>query len=102
MKTIVKYANRKLYDKETSRYTTVAELATQPLGTFRVVQYDKPFEEDITTEILFQALLLKNITQYIKIEIMKYCTEQLNGELLLATEILSRMEGEKDVTEVQS
>jgi polyhydroxyalkanoate synthesis regulator protein len=53
-KVFVRYGNRKLYDIETSKYTTVAAVAKLPLGSF--VVYDHTSKEDITNDVLLSAL----------------------------------------------
>lgn len=97
MKTIVKYANRKLYDKEVSKYTTIAAIASLPLDSFKVVEYDLGVEvRDLTIEILLQALSLTTVPVYTKIAIMQHYIERF-GEIVAAIK-----EGEENVTEVQS
>jgi len=63
MKTIVKYSNRKLYNLNESRYTTLQELIDfakkgQP---FVVIRHDD--NEDITDDTLKQCLLNLNINR---------------------------------------
>lgn len=80
MKTIVKYANRKLYDKELSRYTSLSEIMKLPLGSFRVVLH-MPDNRivDITTESLLSAISAITPTgDDLKVEIMKFCVERLS------------------------
>lgn len=80
MKTIIKYANRKLYDKETSRYTSLSEIMLLPLGSFRVLQHmpDNSIV-DITTETLLSALSsVETIRNDLKLEIMKFCVERMS------------------------
>jgi len=78
-KTIVKYANRKLYDKELSRYTSLSEIMKLPMGSFRVLQH-MPDNRivDITTETLLAALSsVETVEAAKKVEILKFCVERL-------------------------
>jgi polyhydroxyalkanoate synthesis regulator protein len=52
----VKYANRKLYDIETSKYVNIRSLGKLSAGGFVVIDYDTG--ADITSEILLSALTL--------------------------------------------
>lgn len=78
MKTVVKYGNRKLYDRETSKYITLSELIALPLGTFRVVKHGT--NEDITTETLLSAISTGNfpVRSDLKIEVMQHCIQELS------------------------
>lgn len=76
MKIIVKYGNRKLYDKETSKYTTLAELLKLPLGSFRVVLHDQG--EDVTTQTLLNALMATTDSET-KIKVMQHCIVELSN-----------------------
>ena len=79
MKTIVKYANRKLYDKELSRYTSLSEIMKLPLGSFRVLLHMPDNRVvDITTETLLSSLSsITPVSNDLKVEIMKFCVERL-------------------------
>jgi polyhydroxyalkanoate synthesis regulator protein len=70
MKTIVKYSNRKLYNLNESRYTTLHELIEfakngQP---FVVIRHDD--NEDITNDTLKQCLLNLNINQNVLLNLV--------------------------------
>lgn len=54
VKVVVKYKNRKLYDTDTSSYTSIGALLKMPLGSFMVISHDT--KEDITEEILISGL----------------------------------------------
>lgn len=71
MKIIVKYANRKLYDKETSRYTSLTEILTMPLGSFKVIEFGLT-ARDITTETLLSALGGGTGSDEAKIKVMEH------------------------------
>lgn len=55
-KTIKKYANRKLYDTDTSKYITLKEILAMPKGSFEIV--DNATKEVITNNTLMSALLV--------------------------------------------
>ena len=55
--TIKKYANRRLYNTETSRYVTLAQLATMVKAGVDFVVYDAKTGEDITRSILIQIIV---------------------------------------------
>lgn len=76
MITIKKYANRKLYNTNTAKYTTVQELAKMPLGSFKVLQFGTM--NDVTTETLFSVLSNFDVETQTKIDVMKHCIEQLS------------------------
>lgn len=76
MKTIVKYGNRKLYDRETSKYITLSELLNLPLGTFRVVKHGT--SEDITTNTLLSAVTTVPMRNDFKVEVMQHCIGELS------------------------
>ena len=54
MITILKYGNRKLYNKEASAYTTVDAVMKLREGTFRVVCHKTKL--DITDQVILDAL----------------------------------------------
>lgn len=56
-KTIKRYANRKLYDMELSRYVTVDEVAEQIKNGFSVKIIDNKSGDDITSNTLSQIIL---------------------------------------------
>lgn len=80
MKTIVKYSNRKMYDKELRSYITFKQLLAMPLGSFVVVE--KETKKDITLDTLLSFLANAPTTESfdnsLKIGVMKYCIEQLS------------------------
>ena len=53
-KIFVRYANRKLYDTQTSAYVTVQAIAKLPAGSFKVI--DQRTREDITNDVILSAL----------------------------------------------
>lgn len=78
MKTVVKYNNRKLYDKEQSKYINLKELVGMELGTFRVME--KQTGNDVTINTLLSYLSNDfdiNSKEY-KLKVMKYCIELLS------------------------
>jgi polyhydroxyalkanoate synthesis regulator protein len=78
MLTVKKYNNRKLYNTETSKYTTVQELAKMPLGSFKVLQADT--NKDVTIETLLGSLSNGEVQTETKINVMKHCIKQLTIE----------------------
>lgn len=77
MITVIKYANRKLYRKDISKYTSLSELVAMPLGSFQVI--DKVTGADITMETLFSYLAsdTKEGAQK-KVDIMSHCIKILS------------------------
>ena len=87
MTTIVKYANRKLYNKDTAAYVNVSELVKLPMGSFRVLShYEGEItnhglgKRDVTTEILLGSLSNPEVDNDTKIGVMEYCTKLLLEE----------------------
>lgn len=78
MKTIIKYANRKLYDKEVGKYTSLNEIVKLPLGSFKVERHTDG--EDVTTDTLLGILASENLGSEIKIQLMKHCIAELEVE----------------------
>lgn len=56
-KVIKKYANRKLYDTETSKYTTLKQIVTEVTSGRDVKVLDNVSLEDITVSTLLLALV---------------------------------------------
>jgi polyhydroxyalkanoate synthesis repressor PhaR len=54
---IKKYPNRRLYDTESSRYITLAEVRQQVIDEVPFVVVEKKTNEDITRSILLQIIL---------------------------------------------
>jgi len=79
MKTIIKYANRKLYDKEEHKYVSIKELVKLPLDTFRVIRYGLT-AEDVTLDTLLSSLIADGIETDSKIRVMQHCILKLNNE----------------------
>jgi len=77
MTTIIRYTNRKLYNKDTSKYLTVGELARLPLGTFKVERHGTG--EDITTDILLSSLTTEKVERKTKIQVMKHCIKEMGA-----------------------
>jgi polyhydroxyalkanoate synthesis regulator protein len=77
MRTIIKYDNRKLYDKESGKYTTVTELIKLPLDTFVVERHGT--KQDVTTDTLLGILTNENIENEIKVKVMRHCIAELEG-----------------------
>ena len=79
MKTVKRYSNRKLYDTETSKYTTVLELVKLPLGSFEIIDQDAKgnVNKDITTEVLLGSLSNNEVHVTTKVEVMKHCINKL-------------------------
>lgn len=80
MKTVIKYKNRKLYDMETAKYTTLAEIVKLPLGSFQVKKYDTG--EDVTTDTLLTVLTSENLESEIKINLMKHCISEIENRIV--------------------
>ena len=78
MKTIIKYNNRKMYDKENSKYINLGELISMPLGTFKVIE--KETGNDITLDTLFSYLSNNtiNYTNESKVKVMRHCIDLLS------------------------
>jgi polyhydroxyalkanoate synthesis regulator protein len=74
-KNIVRYSNRKLYDKDNSRYVTLTELVKQPIGSFTVL--DHVTKEDVTTEILLNSLSTEAPNEA-KVRVMQHLTTVLS------------------------
>jgi polyhydroxyalkanoate synthesis regulator protein len=82
MKNIVKYANRKLYDTETSKYVNLKELLALPLGSFKVTS--KETGADLTVETLFSYLANSSSdpivdAKEIKVKVMQHCINILSA-----------------------
>jgi len=75
MKTVIKYNNRKLYDKETAKYTSIVELVQLPLGSFKVEKHSTG--EDITIETLLTAVTNKDVENKTKLRVIKHCVVEL-------------------------
>ncbi len=78
-KLIKRYSNRKLYDTDTSRYITIREIVKLPLGSFKIVfqGHTGHATGDVTTETLLSALTDGAIAADTKVEVMKYCINEL-------------------------
>lgn len=76
---IVKYSNRKLYNKETAKYTSIVELLRLPLGSFKVERHGTG--EDVTTDTLLTSLTSENLTPAAKVEVMKHCIATFEGNV---------------------
>lgn len=76
---IRKYDNRKLYNTDTSRYTTVQELAKLSMGSFKVLEFGT--DRDVTTDILLGSLANSQvlISNEVKVKVMQFCIEELNN-----------------------
>ena len=57
LKVIRKYANRKLYDTETSKYTTLKQIAGEIVAGRNIQVLDNVSKEDITVSTLLGALV---------------------------------------------
>jgi len=73
MKVIVKYSNRKMYDKETSKYVNLEELVSMPLDSVKVI--DKSTGNDVTVNALLSYLSnnTENQSKESKIRVMRHC-----------------------------
>jgi polyhydroxyalkanoate synthesis regulator protein len=67
---IVKYNNRKLYNRESSKYVTLGELLAMPMGSFQVIQKETGL--DITIETLLSALTNPE-NKEVKVKAMQHC-----------------------------
>jgi polyhydroxyalkanoate synthesis regulator protein len=54
---LLKYKNRKFYNKNTKAYSTLAEIATMAPGSY--VVFNQANKLNITEEVFFDALLLR-------------------------------------------
>jgi polyhydroxyalkanoate synthesis regulator protein len=75
MRTVVKYDNRKLYDRESSQYISLSELLKLPLDSFRVVTHGK--EKDVTKDTLLNSLTSEEVCDETKVKIMKRCIAEI-------------------------
>jgi polyhydroxyalkanoate synthesis regulator protein len=62
MITIIRYKNRKLYNRETSRYINQSELRSFEWGSYRVLS--KETGADLTLQTVFQALANAPVTVF--------------------------------------
>lgn len=76
MRNIVRYKNRKLYDRDQSRYVTTTELLKEPTGSFVITNNET--KEDVTLEVLFNALSTEQPAET-KVRVMKYLTGVLEN-----------------------
>jgi polyhydroxyalkanoate synthesis regulator protein len=78
MKVITRYSNRKMYDKETSKYVTLNDIVALPMGSFQIVEHKT--KKDITTESLLSYLGTAGWTEdnQTKIRVMRHCIERLD------------------------
>jgi len=70
MNIIIKYENRKLYDKQNARYISTKKLIRLQLGSFKVI--DHVTKNDVTIDVLRAALVgeapeseKKTVTKYL-------------------------------------
>lgn len=77
MREIVKYQNRKLYDKDNACYVNISQLVKAPVGSFRVIDHET--KEDITIPVLFSALNMPQEDSD-KVRVMQYLIKNLQGE----------------------
>lgn len=77
MKTVIKYNNRKLYDKETSKYITLAELLRLPLRGLKVVQHGNG--TDVTMSTLLSGIAQGTVEDEVKIQVMQHCINELSA-----------------------
>lgn len=79
MKTVVKYGNRKLYDRDSSKYINLKNLMEMPLGSFKVIE--KNTGNDITLDTLLSYLSsnIVDVTSESKVQVMKHCIELLSA-----------------------
>ena len=78
MKTIIKYGNRKMYDKETSKYVNLKEIASMPLGTFKVIEKDTGNDITIDTLLSYLSTETTEETSESKVKVMRHCIELLS------------------------
>lgn len=77
MKTVVKYGNRKLYDKDTSKYVTLLDLLKMPLDGLRVIEHSTG--TDITIPILLSGIAQEGVFDDIRVKVMQHCTNKLSA-----------------------
>jgi len=76
MRSIIKYNNRKLYDKTTKSYTTLEKLRGLIQIGEEVEVIEKKTGSNITTKVLFQALNFNDFTKTELINLMKGSTNE--------------------------
>lgn len=76
MKIIIRYPNRKLYDKDRGGYTTISEIVLLPLGSFQVLEFRT--NKDITMDTLLTSLGQNNVANHDKKAVMAYCLTVMN------------------------
>lgn len=69
IRNVVKYQNRKLYDKTISKYITLKQIVSYIKNNEEVQITDAKSKEDITTKVLEQAITLLNAS---KEELVKF------------------------------
>ena len=84
MKIVIKYANRKLYDKEEHKYISIKELVKLPLDSFIVVRHGLT-AEDVTLDTLLSALTTDGIETESKILVMQHCLIKMGATKPKAT-----------------
>lgn len=70
-KQFIKYANRKLYSKEFSRYVTVREIASIVRNGTDITVTCAVTKNDVTDLVLGQAILQKGITRQTAINLLR-------------------------------
>jgi len=79
MTVITKYSNRKLYNRDESKYVSLKDLLKMPVGSFTVVHHST--NEDITLEVLLQALSNCSVKPEVALGVMKHCVEEMETSL---------------------
>lgn len=77
MKTVVKYSNRKLYDKDTSKYVTLLDLLKMPLDGLKVVEHGSG--TDITMPTLLSGIAQEGVFDDIRVKVMQHCINELSA-----------------------
>lgn len=77
MKTVVKYRNRKLYDKDASKYVTLLDLLKMPLDGLRVIEYNTG--TDITISTLLIGIAQEGVFNDVRVKVMQHCTNELSA-----------------------
>lgn len=79
MKTVIKYSNRKLYDKESSKYINLKDLMDMQLGSFKVIEKDTGNDITLDTMLSYLASNTVDAANDSKVKVMKHCIDLLSA-----------------------
>lgn len=71
IRVITKYANRKLYCSQSSRYVTLSELASSIKSGAQISVLEKETKKDVTNEILKGMVATLNVDNQVLIDLIK-------------------------------